>query len=150
MIEFKEGRYVAAMWFVAFPDYGDMLATLYTDDPFVDGKALPWVVVQRARVYDKEDPGNDPFSGKDTKQIQMAHKCCTELEAIKDITNALEKVYSEALAAGLAAEKPVMIPVFSSNPKDIVSIIEQGCYPFMHMKQLSPKEAKQYEADSMA
>ena len=45
-IEVKDGRYFLAIWFLAAPDNGDVLMTVYRDDPASD-----WEMRYRFRYY---------------------------------------------------------------------------------------------------
>jgi len=65
-IEFKEGRYFAAMWFISNDDDRDWHGALYRDNE----KDSPWEFRYRFRYYN--EASKNPFDGEDRKNWYTA------------------------------------------------------------------------------
>jgi hypothetical protein len=125
-IEFKEGRYFAAMWFVSGEDR-DLHGALYKDD---DGS---WLFRYRFRYYDKKS--KDPFDGEDRKSWYDARFPADkeESETMSAIAMMMDMTAKEF--GGVDVHKLILR---TDSPYKIMEAMsrEEWC----HVKELAPGE----------
>lgn len=132
MIEFREGRYFVGLWFLVFEKH-DVLFTLFTDeDP---AKPCIWDLHYRFRHYDLDDPGNDPFSGKDRKTFYSGRTATpmTDEEAKVQMETAIS-----LMNVVVPPKEQHFCPIYSSDPKKCMELLQKQ--PWAHMKQISKEE----------
>ena len=120
MIDFKPEDYVVGMWFVPGEEMdwmGCLWVTQGTDT--VIGR-------YRFRYYDQEDPGNDAFSGKDTKRwYSMKGK----VEDLTELEKSLHK--AAALVADKQGSDVYFVEVRANGEKAAELLAKQ---PWAHVK----------------
>lgn len=126
MIEFTDNT--IGVWFAVLPNNsGDWMAHLET---LPDGKLQ---MKYRFRYYDKEDPDNDPFSGKDRKVWMKGVTDKTEEEAIDAIHLMMKMMTAERKWEVLKGERTAQ-----EFMEEFMKL------PFAHAKQVTQEE---YERD---
>lgn len=128
---------VLAVWFLCGGAPRDWLACLEKRD---DGHVL---LTYRIRYYDKEDPGNDPHSGKDKKSwCQNLSREALPAEALEIHMAAIRKVAISMAEAGFQPPGYTLYEV--RNNGDFKAFVEEFLkLPFVHKREASPAEAEE-------
>lgn len=141
MIEFKKGRYITGIWFIAYKDK-DVVVCMYTDDTVIDKTTLvQWHLDYRFRYYDPADPMNDPWSGKDRKSRYHAKSdgLKSEEEMLRETHHAIDIIFKHS-----GGEQKFFAPMFSADAKICIDVMSKQ--PWAHVKQMSKEEyEKEYD-----
>jgi len=139
-MEFKPGRYVIGIWFLAGEGH-DFQMSVWTDDP-AESKATAWEAEWRFRYYDEEDPRNDPFSGKDRKSFWHGTFTGSETEAFEHTEDTIRKMVNMPSwmekKTGMSYREKQFMPLYSSNIEFIIEQLKKQ--PWAHMKELTKEE----------
>lgn len=137
MVEFKPGRYLLGIWFLAGED-SDFMLTAWTDEDPSKGKCK-WEAEYRFRYYDAEDPDNDPFSGKDRKSFyRITTDSMDEFEVLDNIHQMVGLLMDPPVKLEYEYKQKFFAPICSSDPEFIKAQLKNQ--PWCHMKEVSKEE----------
>ena len=130
MVEFKKGRYIIGMWFVAM-DQKDWMAMVYTDDP----EKKKWQLTYRWRYYGKDH--GDPFKDEDRKSWYGGEITDTEDSVILKLDSMAHLIAETMEGQYYFAEMK------SDDPVANIGVLTM--HPWAHMKKVTKEEYEKYD-----
>jgi hypothetical protein len=127
-MEFRDGRYCLAVFFIYGKEHRDWMASIWRDE---EG---PWCIEYRFRYYAEDDGKRDSFDGRDRKSwydLKVPREE-PEAELIRKIT-----LVAEELVRGGYNDRYDLVMIRSDRGVDGIKAI--AARPWAHVKELVHK-----------